>query len=749
MDELGSAALDVYEQTQRTPQHVRARSVSDSRQEPRQLATELSLPTGSGAAPAVAHSKHAQTRSTHEGSSTEWKEIRGSATGDDSGQPTLVGEPGESELSQLRSELREKAERLCLLEEKGYEKEGEVKLLRSELKKKDDQLRELHGRFTSEQRQKEEQVAREKNSLATQLEFKEQELATLRERCSSLEQRQRRRSSLTLASPAPVSRLPQKPADGHGSQKKTDFLSTETFMPLSQMSQSDVTPVHVAGHVSKRERIEAKGLAATSQPSPVPSQVTPRVENVEGEETSGVRNRLGQVASSKPPHSSTPQSGDKMDVASPSTPNDSGLVRLNVPPLEVSGHELLMLLADKELLKVPSFKDENDEEDSTNKEESASQSADTPSSLPGLFSLLHIPPPSSSSSSSSLFSSKSTLFSSLGGTVTTPVSRFHQHVATPPSVGTSASIPSTSEMSSDSLPRTPARKSKLQLHHKPHTCSRTDLSRSRTRAAPDDFPLRKALSASNTPVHESTTMATLPVTDSEEQQVSRTLLKSVDVESLTGSILSLLTDGDTSTVMSMLNQSSTSRTPTPFPSLPPSLANSAQQPPSCFARGGGGGESPSVEIKLLLDLGGIVERYVAEQTELARASAMNTTLDFDSLDTQSPKSSLGSSTATSSSRNGAELNEPSRADQSFVCRSLEILETLVMYSRQAREQLTAEPLPLPPKCLLEDEAAETLDKSGEGAGDGESATGTSQDTTEQMKMPTDSHDETPKVKHAL
>lgn len=679
-DELGKAALDVYQLTQRSPQHH------------------------------VTHSKHAPSTSD---------------------QKQFVGEPAkesgkvDSELNLLRSELNEKTEKLQELEEKEYEKDGEVKLLRSELKKKDDQLRELHSKIVSEKKHKEEQFERETKSLSTQLEFKQQELAALRERCSSLELRHKQQPSITHTSPIPHSRMPQKQGEPHSSQK-TDFLSTENFMPLSQMSQSDITPVHVA-HVSKK----IKPDQAERKRGPIPLQSSPvQTQNIDTEKVStdsNVTNRTEQEANSKFQNFSTPQHREKSTIPSVKNPDESTLIHLNIPPLEVSSRELLMLLAHRDLLKIPSFDDEND--NSTDKEQSVTsqKKETTTSSLPGLFSLLHIP--SSSSSRPTLFLS--------GAGMTTPVSRL-QHNMTPPSAGTSMSGPSL-EQSSDSLPRTPIRKSRLQLHNKPHTCSRTDMSRSWLRVAPDDFPLRKTLSASNTPFCERTTSSAAVITSGEPQQISQSLLDSVDVDSLTGSILSLLTDGDSSTVISMLNQSQGARTPTPFPSFPPSLSSTtAAHPPTYLTREG---ETPSVEVRLLSDIGGVVVRYVTEQMEQARASAMNAASNFsdlDSIDTQSPKSSLGSST-TSSSRNGVDLIEPSKADQSFVCQSLGILEILLVYSRHAREQLTA---PLPPKYTLEEEmAADILEsklskvakekRKVERVEDGESEMESSEDTTEQ------------------
>ena len=591
-----------------------------------------------------------------------------------------------SEMEQLCSELDKKDGELRELEEKGYERDGEVKLLRSELRKKDDQLRDLHSRIMSEQKVKDEQFVRETKSLSTQLEFKEQELAALRERCSVLEQRHKQQPSVAHTSPIPHSRPPLKntPGEGgtRGSRKDSVFLSTETFMPLSQMSSSDVTPVHVA-HAPKKgtpkqvcggksmspETLDVKhGAHVASQHSQTqsPLLVAARAKSVERHHP--VTESRDTPKSQKTSHLSTPASVGKAASSSSSTMYDEP-IHLSVPPLEVSGRDLLMLLAHRDLLKVPSFEDtENESSD----DEVECSDAQTPlqsanSSLPGLFSLLHIPHSRSSSLSSPVL-----------GSMTTPVSNSKFHSMTPPSGGTNTSIPSL-DLSPDSLPQTPIRKSRPQVYNKSHTCARTDMMRSRTRVALDDFPLRKTLSASNTPIHRTT------AEPDSETQVSSSLVSSIDVDSLKGSILSLLRD-ESSTVSSLLRSN-----PTLFSTTQSSRV-----------------DSPSVEIQLLLDLGDVVQCYVTEQLERARASVMSGASnsshlsDLDSLDTQSPRSSVGSSSA--SSRNSADLNQPPKADQSLVCQSLSLLEILLTYSQKAREQLAAPP---PPEFAFEDEASTT------------------------------------------
>jgi hypothetical protein len=687
LDELGCAALDDYELTQRlTSSHEPSTS-------------ELNQPWSSGVASAGTTSKQVYPSvMIPPGSHMKEMEATSSVTASTSqggrgGSEDRIGGPtgGEDrgEIGEAEERVRELREKLKELEEKSYKRDGEVTLLRKELKKKEDQLREMHTRLVSEHQQKEDELSRQTKSLSTQLEFKDQELAALRERCSSLEQRQKNQSSVIHTSPVAP---PQKP----GGQKSSDFLSTENFMPLSQMrSQGDVTPIHV----STAAKRSSHSLGNESKVSPEAKRAAP--------------GQLSAIPGPSPASAGLKAHGAKAAVPSQETLGAGKLSRscspepsepvFNLPPPEISSQELLMLLARPELLKVPKLR--SDEEDSAEaKDESVSLLGADGSSLPGLFSLLHIPQSSSSSTRST------PLFPS-GGGLSTPVSRFQDPI-TPTSAGNSSMSNPSSELSSDSfLPSTPARKSRLHSRL-PHTCARTDVSKSRI--AEDNFPLRKAQSASNTPVQESS----LPVeiVEKEPEGISQSLLDSLDVESITGSIRSMLTDRDISLFSHHSGFSSLSATP--FPSAPPSLSNSAEMP-DCGLREG---DSPTVVMQLLEHIGDVVIQYVREQTDQVHSTTLNATSnhsEHDSFDnTQSPKSSAGSNTG-SSVRNTADLKEPSRADQSFLYRILTVLQTLLTYSSKARDQLIA---PLPPRYSLDDEVEPTvleaeLVKEAEGGGE--------------------------------
>ena len=578
------------------------------------------------------------------------------------------------------SEKQEYEERIKSLEEKGYEKEGEVTLLRSELKKRDDQIHELHMRHFTEQRVREEDFAKEKKALSTQLQFKEQELqfkeqelSTLREKCTTLQQKQKLEAQ---AARWPSSKPPQKQVSGEtpGKLKKaqSEFLSTETFMPLSQMDKSDVTPVQV-GHSQKRtlsqsdqtvEALDSRKQAATTADSA--TQSVPHVK-LKGKDVKVEGGKEGTKPSSASP-AVTPR-----QQSSVCTHDDDDVpIHLSVPPRELGGRDLLMLLAQRDLLKVPAFNPQqhlSEEEPYTSSAPECEAEEDPSSFLPGLFSLLHIPrlvPPSLS-------------VSSLG--LSTPSKSF---LDSPPH---STGVPPL-DLSPDSLPHTPTRKPKLQLHRKqPHTCARTDMTRSRTNATQEDFPLYKSLSASNTPIRSY-------YTSSEGEVVSRSLVGSVNVDSLQKSIFSLLKDEDSVKLSNMFSESSHKYSAsTPFSSSSYEMEDDTNQ-----------GDSLPVEIQLLYSLGDIVVQYTTEQMERVRASAMsganNTShfSDLDSTETQSPRSSVGGS-STTSSRGSFDVGPPSHVDQSILCQSLGTLETLVTYSRRAREQLT---MPAPPPGLAFD-----------------------------------------------
>ena len=697
LDELGCAALDDYELTQRQTQTTGGHDSLASASKPKWPVSMAAARTPSPASvqqvypsvmiPPASHGRQKtesvlDTASTSQGGRgvVEGGYQRKSSTGG------LQEDTGASREAEER--VRELNEKLKELEEKSYERDGEVKLLRKELKKKEEQLREMHTRLISEHQQKEEEFSRQTKSLSTQLEFKDQELAALRERCSSLEQRHKNQSSLIHTSPVPNSRPPQK-TGGQSEQKSGNFLSTETFMPLSQMTQGDITPIHVSSTSKRSSHVLGSGRAV----SPEAKRAAPRqLSPVPGPSSAGAGLK-GPVL--KP--AASPGAGKSRSCS----PESSEPV-FNLPPQEMSSQELLMLLARPELLKIPKLRDE---ESAEAEDEYGSLLEADDSSLPGLFSLLHIPHSSSSSASST------PLFPS-GGGLSTPASKLQE--MTPTSAGNSSMSNPSSDLSSDSLPpSTPARKSRFRLHNRPpHTCARTDMSR--TRLTEEDFPLRKAQSASNTPVQESSSPAT--IVERAPESISQSLLDSLDVESLTGSIRSMLTDRD----LSMFSHQSGfgSLTTTPFPSLPPSLSESLEQP-DCGLHDA---NSPVVEIQLLEHIGDVVIRYVAEQTDQAHnsaAGAASNHSEADSFDsTQSPKSSVGSST-TLSARNTADLNQPSKADQSFLYRILSVLLTLLTYSSKARDQLICPP---PPRYSLDDEVAPTvleveLAREAEGVGE--------------------------------
>ena len=181
-------------------------------------------------------------------------------------QPTVISESSVSSESTCSSEL-DYREQIKQLQEQNYTKDGEVKVLRGEkerlmgeLRKKDEQMQNIQSRLLSEKQMTQEQLMKEKDTLTTKLQvrdqelqvkeqqllMKEQELANLRERLGQQKSGGISVSSAPLASSATyMPRVMSSTGSAHRSGRPSEFLSTETFMPLSQMTSGDVTPVQV------------------------------------------------------------------------------------------------------------------------------------------------------------------------------------------------------------------------------------------------------------------------------------------------------------------------------------------------------------------------------------------------------------------------------------------------------------------------------------------------------------------------
>ena len=600
-------------------------------------------------------------------------------------------------------ESKELADRIRELQEQNFTKDGEVKVLRSEkerllgeLRKREEQLHDVATRMQLEKQTREQQLMKESESLATKLKFNEQELKALQEKCAFLEQKQKasKHQPSQLTPSLPQSRPPQKATStfsgsdrkgrvqgaGHGrsdQDRSVEFLSTETFMPLSQMVPSDVTAVHIGQkRVSQSEQGSGDGTASkmktarSSSISPTTAAAAARKHDKGPSSTpveiSSTSLSLKQSSGSR----STPArriAAMKKDTQTPPTstktlhPKDPPIV-LDVPSTQLDGARLLSLLVDPNLLKVPKFRSEDSSPEEeppsiqfpAHEEYSTSELSpvtnDPPRKLIGLLSLLH--PPVQTSLFPGVFPNM----------LTTPVSSLKSSEARSGSSVNSCSykqIPMF-ESSLETTPKTPVRKPKIPLP-KPHTCARSDLSKVKTREV---FGASKSLSAANTPVR-----LLLP-----DQQSVSSLASSINTAGLEQSIASLLHSTDSSRLSAVVRSvgclSLSGASPSPF-----GLHHSYS------------GDSCTL---LLQHLGDIVIEYYNEQQAKARASASggNTSELGDTLDSSvnSPKSSLSSSTVSS-----RDLASPPAADQELVSQTLGLLETLVSYSRSAREQLLAQP----------------------------------------------------------
>ena len=303
--------------------------------------------------------------------------------------------------------------------EKLYARDGELKFLQSEkeilveeMKKKDEHIRSLHAQLVEEKQAMVEQFLKEKESAVTDLRFKEQELVAMQEKCKALEKKPSLHQLNSASSVSSKLHLP--PLIPQVRPKVTEFLSTENFIPLSQVRKAsaadrDLPTVSVQQHQKKALSDHEQGNPSYSlgENKPPSSAITDTCSS------SPIKGR--------DPSAETPKS-TRVAVAF-SEEERSQLDHLCKPVLldarssEPTGTQLLMLLADNDLLTVPSFASIDEEEQVASQErdkegnkswrEAAVDTSDAanadccdqPKKLTGLLSLLHL----SSSSSNSLY----------------------------------------------------------------------------------------------------------------------------------------------------------------------------------------------------------------------------------------------------------------------------------------------------------------------------------------------------------
>ena len=247
LDDLGVAALEQYELTQRDPAQNRSPT-------PGSDPVLISL---SGASAFTPLSTVLEQQSTMAGASQKgnwrnpYKEALSSVH-----QPTVVGKSSAS--SEASEDYREQIRKL---QEQSYSRDGEVKVLRGEkerlmgeLRKTYEQMQDIQSKLTSEKQKVQEQLTTKLQFRDQELQAKEQQLLVKERELAKL----REQLGLQKALPAAVSTAPfsssstvaPRASSSTGSTHRSrltsgaEFLSTETFMPLSQMT-SDVTPVQV------------------------------------------------------------------------------------------------------------------------------------------------------------------------------------------------------------------------------------------------------------------------------------------------------------------------------------------------------------------------------------------------------------------------------------------------------------------------------------------------------------------------
>ena len=674
LDELGAAALEQYELTQRE------RSCSPSPTPgPLQMMSPFIAPTiASVNQPSASAYGSTQVRNPNpvSGHTQKWPNpyqthghqpqhsmVTGSQNVSSSTAKYLPAPSAISENSE--PETKGYAERIQQLQEQNYTKEGEVKVLRSEkqrlvgeLKKREEQMHELHTRLLSEQQTREQQLSREKEALSTQLQFKEQELLALRQKCAILE----KKSSSVPPSPVHSSVLLSKTSSSissrpqSSSSKEVQFLSTETFMPLSQMGPTEVTPVHVGqkrssleGEHDFTENSATKPKIVKRSPPVSPSEAKGSSQSSKKESTTESSNLTG-LSKAQEPQEKASSSKANFQESDPT-------VVLKVPNKELSGAQLLMLLIQHELLEVPEFVTCPGEETSATEQQpdNLRNVEDEPSEEPsrkltGLLSLLHLGQRNQDS------------FTVFPNILVTPISAnesqdsFTSYKVMNPNL--------------ENTPRTPVRRLTIRPP-KPHTCARTDISKTRSRLA--GVVPGKALSASNTPIQSHLLLG----------EETTALANSVDKSGLEKSIASLLRSADSSKFVRL------------------GSGISALSPISVVS------QSPDPSTHLLHQIGDIIVQYHSDQLSKAKASASNVSGYLSDLGENLDSSSVASPSvgSTISSKTSSELTSPPKADQDLASQALELLEILVTYNKAVREQI----LMRPPQFLIDSRSSSAMD----------------------------------------
>ena len=599
-------------------------------------------------------------------------------------------------------------ERIKLLQEQNYAKDGEVKLLRSEkermmgeIRKQEERMRKMQATLQAEKQSMEKKLMKERDALATQLRFKDQEL---QEKCILLEQRSQEAllSQLPRTSPGTIpnrsqpqkttpssssssSRTPvltraraqasKKGVSGAHDGKRTEFLSSETFMPLSQLSSSGVagvTPVSGGPHrwdasTGNRGRGQTKAAARSRSISPSPSDLKKMKKRSVSDKGGGSSPQGRLEFSEKGGRKRTSTlPADVGDVIEDVTSLESaGEPLLPAPERELDGAQILLLLVNQNLLKPPVFQGSlQTEQRSTVTQEggggagtscnlSSQLSGKEDDKIRGLLSLLHIETKPSMPSFAPI----------VGGYATPPTDRRDESVY----------LQRQSSDSEQSCGSTPTRRPHLLPHPKAHTLGRTNLAKSRIRHSSGLLnSTKRSHSAANTPFKAHLSAA--------PDSASISLLSSIDPDSLNKNIGNLLVSSEVNRFDSFSNRSKGS------------LLSSVVKARS--------NEGPDPVTEILKQIGQVITSYHREQLNKTKSSSYSSEFSESTGDSFlfSPKSS------TTGSRTGSDLASPLAADQLLVIRALEILEVLVTYSRNVREQIMLQP----PEFIIESRPSSSL-----------------------------------------
>ena len=730
LDDLGTAALEQYELTQRG---VATTGVSRSPTPVSDPIVDIPLsqtiPTSTSSHALNPH-KHRIGPSTSKAARSGWLNPYRETSSSTAAPSSMAAGASTSESS------KEYQERVRQLQEENFTKDGEVKVLRGEkerlmgeLRKKEEMMNNIQKQLLSEKQSIEEQLTKEKQTLATKLQFRDQELQAKEQELMKLREKLEQQKSAASSKSTPLSTSAAaalKPVPGVGGAtqqvratptRKSEFLSTETFMPLSQMASGNVTPVQVG---------LKRGATATAGTEEERGERNARKKVMRGDSKSPSISPSGRGTSSRgvsPAPSTLPGKYGESRKAAKSPLKDSrdssGRVgkeprleeeeeeppwRLNVPPIEPTGAQLLMLLVQRDLLKVPTFPrpfdlsqdyfdNEGNDQPSTDSPSSKSTDSEQPQKLTGLLSLLQLDTSGSRTTSSTMpqfssseLTSSSDSQSSEEHSIMSATESLMDQAPGPSSLDSPVALnlpgtPTTTSMATaTTTTTTPARRSKLQLA-KAHTLARTDLTRARTQHH-QTSDLVKSHSVSNSPSCFGGGGKWF------EEVTTSSLHTSINRGDLEKSIAALLRSADPSTETPTLSslQFSSDIVTNPFSSLSASCTQLDDTSSSCSVVG------------LLKQLVDVVCQYFNDQQSKAQAAASSNTshyvlIDSDHLDSSSissPKSSIGTS-STISSKTSSDLTSPLEADQQLASQALEFIETLATYSKRVRQQLLVKP----------------------------------------------------------